>query len=345
MSKNKIIIGVLSILFIIGAFVAYSFYNKVKDPNTIKDGFIYIKTNASFDDLEKALTPFLKTPESFQWVANKKKFTKPKAGKYQINKGMSNNELVNMLRSGRQTPVKVSFNNQHSLEKLAGRIATQIETDSLQLLKAFTDKKFLTKNKFTQDQVLGMFIPNSYQVKWNTSATNFRDKMLKEYYNFWNKNRLTKAKKINLTPIQVTALASIVHRETAKKSERPIVAGLYLNRLRDKWPLESDPTIIYAMNKKYGKDLEIRRVLFKYIEETKNSPYNTYKNPGLPPSLIAMPDITAIDAILNAKNHDYFFMCASVTKIGYHEFAKTLSQHNRNRTKYIRKKNKQGVLK
>jgi len=340
--KKKIAIIILIILGI-SIYFGSGFYSKIKKPNTIKNGVIYIKTNASFTDLTTKLSPFLKDKKSFNWIANKKKFTKPKAGKYLIKKGMSNNELVNLLRSGRQTPVKVAFNNQHSLEKLAGRISKQIEADSIQLLKAFTDKEFLKKNNFTQEQVLGMFVPNSYQFKWNTSANQFRDRMLKEYRKFWNKDRLAKAKKLNLNAIQVTALASIVHWETTKTSERPIVAGLYLNRLKDKWPLESDPTIIFAMNKKYGKDLKIRRVLFKYIEETKESPYNTYKNPGLPPSLIAMPDISAIDAVLNAKNHDYFFMCASVTKIGYHEFAKTLAQHNRNRAKYIKKKNMQGV--
>ncbi len=339
-------IGILLLIVIgIGAYLGYSFYAKIKKPNTIKKGFIYIKTNATFNDLINEITPFIKDNKSFKWVANKKKFTTPKPGKYQIKKGMSNNSLINMLRIGKQTPVKLAFNNQHSLEKLAGRIATQIEADSIQLLQSFTNKEFLNKNKFTQDQVLGMFIPNSYQIKWNTSADQFRDKMLNEYHKFWNKSRLKKAKKLNLTPIQITTLASIVHKETAKTSERPIVAGLYLNRLQDKWPLESDPTIIYAMNKKYGKDLKIRRVLFKYIEETKNSPYNTYKQPKLPPSLIAMPDISAIDAVLNFKKHDYYFMCASITKIGYHEFAKTLAQHNRNRTKYINKKNKQGIKK
>ncbi len=343
MTKKSIIFLTIAIIILIITFIGYSFYNKIKSSNTLKEGNVFIKTNASFNDLKTELNPYLKDKESFEWVAEKKKFTKPKAGKYFIKKGMSNNDLINMLRSGRQIPVKVSFNNQHSLALLAGRISKQIEADSIELNNAFTDKKFLAENKFTLEQALGMYIPNSYQFKWNTSAIQFRDKMLKEYHRFWNPTRLKKAKALNLSPIEVISLASIVHRETAKSSERPIVAGLYLNRLRDKWPLESDPTIIYAMNKKYGRDLEIRRVLFKYIEETKNSPYNTYKKPGLPPSLIAMPDISAIDAVLNAKKHDYFFMCASVTNIGYHEFAKTLAQHNRNRAKYIAKKNKQGV--
>jgi len=339
----KKFIWIIGLIIGIGAYFAYGFYGKIKSPNTIKEGYVYINTNATFSELVKAISPFLGDSESFEWTAAIKKFTVPKAGKYHIKKGMSNNALVNMLRIGRQTPVKVAFNNQHTLAKFAGRIATQIEADSTALINAFVDKTFLQTNKFTEAQVLGMFVPNSYQFKWNTSANQFRDRMLKEYHKFWNTSRLEKAKKQNLTPIEVTSLASIVHKETAKSNERPIVAGLYLNRLRDKWPLAADPTIIFAMKQKYGQDFEMRRVLFKNIEDVKDSPYNTYKKQGLPPSLIAMPDITAIDAVLNPKNHDYYFMCASVTKIGYHEFAKTLKQHNHNRAKYINKKNQQGI--
>ncbi|MEE9349799.1 MAG: endolytic transglycosylase MltG [Flavobacteriaceae bacterium] len=332
-----------AVILVIGILFAYNLYQKIYQSNTVKKGVVYIKTDSSYEELLTSLTPFLKNKTAFNWVSKLKKFSKPKPGKYLIKKGLSNNTLINKLRNGQQTSVKLAFNNQHSLEHLAGRISTQIEADSLSLIKAFTAPDYLKKINFTQDEMLGVFVPNSYDFKWNTSAEQFRAKMYAEYQKFWNKSRLDKAKKLNLTPNQVISLAAIVHRETAKTSERPIVAGLYLNRVNNKWPLESDPTIIYAMNKKYGKDLKIRRVYFKYIEETKKSPYNTYKNPGIPPSPIAMPDISAIDAVLNAKNHDFYFMCASVTKIGYHEFAKTLAQHNRNRQKYIAKKNKQGV--
>ncbi len=343
MSKKKIILLLIAIILVMVVFLSYNFYNKIYKSNTVKTDAIYIKTNANHSDLMTVLKPFLKDSESFNWVADLKKFEKPKAGKYLIKKGMSNNDLVNLLRSGKQTPIKLTFNNQGTLEKLAGRIAQQIEADSTQLINAFTDKKFLTKIDFTEKQSLGIYIPNSYQLYWNTSAEKFRDKMFKEYQKFWNADRLQKAKAQNLTTKQVMTIASIVHKETAKTSERPIVAGLYLNRIRDKWPLEADPTIIYAMKQKYGQDFEMRRVLFKNIEDIKDSPYNTYKTREIPPSLIAMPDISAIDAVLNPKKHEYFFMCASVTKIGYHEFAKTLGQHNLNRRKFIAKKNKQGI--
>ncbi len=337
---------ILILTFVLAAIIAafgFYIYNRIYSANTINKGYIFIKTNASFEDLKDQINPFLKDTKSFDWIASKKKFTKPKAGKYLIKKGISNNELINFLRSGKQTPIKLAFNNQHTLEKLAGRISQQIEADSISLLKAFTEDSFLRKIKLNKAASLGLYVPNSYQVYWNTSAVKFRDKMYAEYLKFWNTSRLAKAKKLNLSPKEVTALASIVQKETAQVSERPIVAGLYLNRLRDKWPLQADPTIIYAMKQKYGQDFKMRRVLFKNIEDIKDSPYNTYKKQGLPPTLIAMPDISAIDAVLNSKNHDYFFMCASVTNIGFHDFAKTLAQHNKNRAKFIAKKNKQGI--
>jgi len=343
MNNKKIILLLLAIIFMIIAFIGYSIYSKIYTVNTTEKGFVYIKSNSSFNDLKTEIAPLLKNKEDFEWVAEKKKFTKPKAGKYQIEEGMNNNELVNLLRSGKQIPVNLTFNNQHTLEDLAGRISKQIEADSISLLNAFTDEDFLNVIQFKKEQVLGIFIPNSYQINWNTSAGKFRNRMYKEYRKFWNNDRILKAKELGLGVNEVIALASIVQKETAKESERSTVAGLYLNRLKEKWPLQADPTIIYAMKQKYGQDFEMRRVLFKNIEDVKESPYNTYKKQGLPPSLIAMPDISSINAVLNPKKHDYFYMCASVNNIGSHEFAKTLAQHNLNRTKFINKKNKQGI--
>ncbi len=341
--NRKIILALTATILLIVAFIGYSIYSKIYVPNTAQKGFVYIKSHASFEDLKEQIIPFVKNIKTFDWVADKKKFRTPKAGKYQIKEGMNNNELINLLRSGKQVPVNVTFNNQHTLEALSGRIAQQIEADSVSLLEAFTNDNFLNVIQFKKNEVLGLFIPNSYQLNWNTSAEKFRNRMYKEYRKFWSNNRVLKAKELGLSLNQVTALASIVQKETAKESERPIVAGLYLNRLREKWPLQADPTIIFAMKQKYGQDFEMRRVLFKNIEDVKDSPYNTYKKQGLPPSLIAMPDISSIEAVLNSKKHDYFYMCASVSKIGYHEFAKTLAQHNLNRKKFIDKKNKQGV--
>ncbi|SNR15524.1 endolytic transglycosylase MltG [Tenacibaculum jejuense] len=338
--KNKIIYITLG-LFIVLGIVGFTYYQKIFAPAVIKSGDIFIPSKTTMTELKELLSGFIKDTDDFNWVAEKKKFTKPKGGKYTLKEQMSLNDLVNVLRSGNQTPVKVSFNNQDTLEKLAGRIAQQLETDSITLLNSFKDSDFLKKQNFTEASALAMYIPNQYEFYWNTSADKFRNKMLSYYNKFWNASRLAKAKKQGLTKDQVIALASIVQKETAKISERPKVAGLYLNRYKNKWPLEADPTIIYALKQKHGQDFVVKRVLFKDLEI--KSPYNTYKNVGLPPTLIAMPDISSIEAVLNPAQHDYFFMCASVDNIGFHEFAKTLSQHNRNAKKYQFWINNQGI--
>jgi UPF0755 protein len=342
MNYKKLIISIISLLIILGGFLAFNFYSKIYKPNTSKEGFLYIPTNSNITEVENLIRPFLKRVKPFKWVANKKNYSKSiKAGKYHITKGLNNNDLINLLRSGKQTTVKLSFNNQDSFEKLAGRIAEQIEPDSLSILKALTESSFITEAGFNNSSALGMYIPNSYEFYWNTSANAFRSKMLKEYNRFWNDKRIEKAKKLKLSKNDVITLASIVQKETSKVSERPTVAGLYLNRLQGKWPLQADPTIIFALKKKLGKDTLIKRVLTKDLEII--SPYNTYKNRGLPPGPIAMPDISSIDAVLNPSKHSYYYMCASITTIGSHEFAKTLSQHNKNAVKYQKWLSNQGV--
>lgn len=340
--KNKIII-IFGILLLISGAVGFYFYNKIFSTAVIKEASIFIKSNSTMDDLKASLQDVVNDYEDFLWVADLKKFNKPKGGMYVVKKGMNMNDLVNLFRSGNQTAIKVTFNNQDTLEKLAGRIAQQIEADSISLLNAFREPQFLRENDFTEKSVLGMYIPNQYEIYWNTSPENFRKKMLNQYNKFWNKSRLDKASKLGLSEDQVITLASIVQKETAQVSERPMVAGLYLNRFKNNWPLEADPTIIYALKQTNGQDFIVKRVLFRDIENTKNSPYNTYKKVGLPPAPIAMPDISSIEAVLNPAKHDYYFMCASVDKIGFHEFAKTLGQHNRNAVKYQRWINNQGI--
>lgn len=342
MNLKKIILLIFSLLIIIAGVFAFNYYNKIYKPNTVQEGFLYIPSGSDFKNVENLVRPFLKRVKPFTWVANKKNYPNTiKPGKYFISEGMNNNELINLLRSGKQTPIKLSFNNQDTFQKLAGRISEQIEADSISLLKVFTDSMFISKAGFNSKTSIGMYIPNTYQFYWNTSAENFQQKMLKEYNRFWNENRIQKAKKLNLSKIQVITLASIVQKETALVKERPIVAGLYLNRFTNKWPLQADPTIIFALKQQTGDDIVIKRVLTKDLSI--NSPYNTYKNIGLPPGPIAMPDISSIDAVLNPAKHDYYYMCASITSIGQHEFAKTLSQHNRNAAKYQKWLSKQGV--
>ncbi len=340
---KKIILVIIASVIVISSIIAYNLYSKIYNKNVIQNTFLYIPTNADFNEVVEMISPYLRNQKSFIWVAKKKNYPNIiKAGKFKITEGMSNNDLVDHLRGGKQETVNLVFNNQDSLEKLAGRVADQIEADSISILKAIKDEDFLKKNKFSSETALIMYIPNSYDYYWNTSAEIFRDRMLKEYNKFWNTERLEKAKKKNLTSIQVSILASIVQKETAVVAERPKVAGLYLNRLKDFWPLQADPTIIFALKQKYGQETEIKRVLSKDL--TIDSPYNTYSNFGLPPGPIGMPDISSIDAVLNPTQHQYYYMCASVDNPGQHDFAKTLSQHNINARKYQNWINKQGIL-
>jgi len=330
---------------VIGGIFAYTVYDAIFAPNTKfnnSEAFLYIGSDDTINDVEQLLQPLLEDASSFLKVAERKGYaSNVKGGKYVIKKGMNNNDIVNSLRS-KNIPVKVSFNNQETLGNLAGRIASQIEPDSLTLLSTFTDKEFFQSNGFNDVDQLAMFIPNSYEFFWNTSADKFRDRMLKEYHRFWNDERKQKAKKYGLSPNEVVALASIVHKETAKVEERPRVAGVYLNRIKRGIRLQADPTVIYAL-KKHSGDFEqvIKRVLYKDLEL--DSPYNTYKYAGVPPGPITMPDISAIEAVLNPEKHDYLYFVANIENFGYHKFAKTLAQHNRNKAQYVRWINSQNI--
>lgn len=324
---------------------SYYVYKTVFLPNTEfenETAYIFVSSEKSYEEVRNQLQPLLKNIESFDKVAQKKAYmANVKPGKYAIKKGMNNNDIVNSLRS-KNIPIKISFNNQETLANLAGRVAEQIEADSTSLMQKMTEEQFLSQNGFNIENALNMFIPNTYEFYWNSSSDTFRDRMLTEYNRFWNEQRIDKASKLGLTPHKVMNLAAIVQKETARVDERPRVAGVYLNRLRVGMLLQADPTVIFAIKKQTGDfDRVIKRVLFKDLEI--DSPYNTYKYPGIPPGPIAMPDISSIEAVLNPENHDYFYFVADVSNPGYHLFAKSLTQHNRNRQQYINWINKQGV--
>jgi len=344
---KKILWAIALIGLVIFAFVAYYIYGAMFQPNTQfnnETAYIYVPTNASYDQVREQLIPLLDDINTFDALASQKKYTTNiKAGRFSITKGMSNNDIINSIRS-RNLPIKIAFNNQNNLADLAGRISSQIETDSLSLLNAMTDESFLTKNGFSNVTALGMYLPNSYEFFWNTSAKDFRDKMLKEYNRFWTTTRKAQAEKLNLTPSKVITLASIVHEESKQADEQPRVAGVYLNRLRIGMALQADPTLKFAAYQlpKY-KNTVIRRVL--NIHKEIDSPYNTYKNSGLPPGLITMPDLSAINAVLNPEKHSYLYFAADAKRIGYHKFAKTLRQHNNNAREYQSYLSSQGINK
>ena len=345
MYLKKILLTVVLLGLVGMAGFSYYVYQNIFTPNT---GFnnpqanVFIPTGATFKMVQEELSPLLKDMNTFVTVAQRKGYSSNiKAGHFIIKKGSNNNEIINSIRSG-NIPVTIKFNNQERLENLAGHLAKQIELDSASLLNAMLDIDFLKASGFTQDTALGMYIANSYEVYWNTSPKAFCQKMLKEYNAFWNTSRLAKAKAISLSKDQVMALAAIVQKETAMIQERPMVAGLYLNRLKKGMLLQADPTVIFAKKKTENNFKQvIKRVLFKDLKIA--SPYNTYRYSGVPPGPITMPDVSAIDGVLNYKKHGFYFMVADVENFGYHKFAKTLSAHNRNKKQYVNWINKQGV--
>ena len=340
---------ILVIVVLLGAvgmgIFSWYIYNTAFSGNTTfsnDQAHVYIPTHATMQDVMEELAPLLRNEDSFRAIASKKGYDgNIKPGHFIITRGMSNNDLINTLRS-RNIPINIKFNNQERLEDLAGHISNQIEADSISLLSAMRESEFLKEAGLNTDTALSLYIPNTYEFYWNTSAKTFRERMKKEYERFWNENRINKAKALNLTQGQVMSLAAIVQKETAKVDERPRVAGVYLNRLKSGMLLQADPTVIYALKRASGDfNQVIKRVLYADLEI--DSPYNTYKYAGIPPGPITMPDISSIDAVLNPEKHDYYYFVADVTNFGYHKFAKNLAQHNVNKVEYVRWVNSQGL--
>ncbi len=343
--KLKNIVVALSV---VGAFVfigyLYTWYQKAFSHNLQgwnENEYFYIREDDNFTDVLEALKPYLKDSEAFEEIAEQRSLnTNLIAGRFKLTNGMNSFNLIEALR--KNIPVKLTFNNQERLENLAGRISSQVEADSIAILETFLEPEFLKENDLTKENALVCFLPETYEFYWTVSPVKMRNRMHKEYLKFWNEERQQKAKALGLTPAEVSILASIVQKETSKNDEKEKVAGVYLNRLRIGMPLQADPTVVYA-KKLVSNDFDqvIKRV---YLKDTQiNSPYNTYQNTGLPPGPIFMPDKVSIDAVLNAEKHDYIYFCASVDRMGYHEFAETLAQHNQNSRKYSNWLNKSGI--
>jgi len=336
MYSKKLFLIIVVIGLIIGLYFFYLFnktffWDNTKFSSEVK--YIYIEDGETFESLCDQLSPYLNSVSDFTVAAKKKGyFNRIKPGKYALYKGSNNNEIINSLRSKNLT-VKVTFNNQERLENLAGRVAEQIAPDSITLIRAFRDNNFLEQNGFSRYNALSMYLPNTYEFFWNTSALNFREKMWTSYKNFWTKARVKKANEIGLNPNNVIILASLVQKESHKEDERPRVAGVYINRLNRKMKLQADPTIIYALKLKYENfDTVIKRVLYDDLKI--KSPYNTYIKRGLPPGPITMPDLSTIEAVLNYERHDFLYFVANPNQPGYHLFATNGRSHNRNKKVY-----------
>lgn len=340
--KIKKTIAVFAAVSTILTVVLYTGFSLILAPN-VKPvsgrAIVYIPDGASFDqalDSVKAAL-LIKNSGIFRWLAVRKNYPHSvKSGRYVFEKPVSYNTLINIFRGGRQTPLEITFSKLRTLNELAGRIGGQIEADSAEIIDFFSDQDNFADDGFTKENVIAVFIPNTYELYWNTTARKLYSRMLREYRKFWNDDRIKKSQTIGLTPVEVSVLASIVDEEASRGDEKPRIAGVYLNRLKRGIPLQADPTVKFAVN-----DFTLNRILYKHLET--ESPYNTYKHSGLPPGPISCATVEGIDAVLNAEKHDFLYFAAKPDFSGYHNFSRTLAEHNRYASQYRRELNRRKI--
>lgn len=336
----KIVLAVVVVGIAVGGFIAFKFYKGFFAPNvTDKEAYLYIHSDWDFEDLMASISALeiVTDTTTFRWAAEKMDYPgRVKAGRYKLEAGTNNRTLINKLGGGFQDPVQLRFENVRLKENFAALLANQLEPDSIAFINQLNSDSVAAKYGFTTESFFSMFIPNTYEVYWNTSAESFVERMAKEYEKFWDSERREKAARLDLTPSEVSTLAAIVKGEALHVAEMPTIAGLYINRLRRGMLLQADPTVIFAAN-----DFTIRRVLYRHLKL--DSPYNTYKYAGLPPGPIMLPSIAAIDAVLNYQQHDYLYMCAKEDFSGYHNFAVTQAEHNVNARRFQQALNERNI--
>ncbi|MDR0422660.1 MAG: endolytic transglycosylase MltG [Proteiniphilum sp.] len=339
--KNRILPAIAGILLLICAVAGLRLYNMIFQPFSLPETvYIYIDREENYEEVVRQLEEKAGLPSEkiFRRLAERMNYpNRVKSGRYAVCDGMTMPDVIRQLRSGNQAPVSLTFNNMRTGENLAGRLSQQLMIDSLSLLNALNDPTRAEKFGFDEQTFILMFIPNTYEVYWNISIDKLLKRMKREYDLFWNEERKEKAGKTGLTPVQISILASIVEEEATYADEYPIVAGLYLNRLHRGMRLESDPTVKFAVG-----DLSLRRILYRHLEV--ESPYNTYRNAGLPPGPIRIPSIPAVEATLTPMQHRYLFMCAKDDLSGRHNFATTDAEHARNAAAYHRALNMRKIF-
>lgn len=342
-NKNYLILTGISLLVIIGIVYYYFFSSMTGKPEV---EYIYIDNDDNVDSVEvklssisasHAMTGFKTLVRHSGYASN------IKTGRYAIRPNDGAAIVFRHLKNGLQTPVSLTIPSVRTMDKLAGELSKRLMLDSVTLYKAFTDESLCRKYGYDTTTIACMFIPNTYDIYWNTSTEKLFKRMAKESKKFWNFERKQKARQMGLTPNEIITLASIVDEETANDEEKPMVAGMYYNRLKlrnakypNGMPLQADPTIKYAW-----KRFDLKRIYnnLLYID----SPYNTYKKPGLPPGPIRIPTIAGIDAVLNHIHHDYLYMCAKEDFSGTHNFARDYDEHLKNAQKYSEALNKRGI--
>lgn len=338
----KIFFIVLFLLIIsTGAFLYYVFLSPNISLQHRERPYIFIATGSRYENILVSLdtTVTMKSRFTFRIATQLLKYpVHVRAGRYKIYSGMNNLSFLKLLRSGLQSPVDLVFNTNRTKEQFVERISEQIEAGKDSLDYLLSDRKTLSLFNLDTNSILTLFIPNTYEFFWNTSAFAFFQRMKKENEKFWTEERIRKASQTGLSKTQVSILASIVEQETQHNDEKPLIAGVYINRLKKNMKLEADPTLVFALG-----DFSIRRILNNYKEI--NSPYNTYKNAGLPPGPICIPSIASIDAVLNRVSHNYLYFCAKDDFSGSHVFAASYQQHLGNARRFHAALNRRGIRK
>jgi UPF0755 protein len=332
--------GTAIVIVIIVIFVYRSFFG-VNITSNKNDQVIYIPTGSSYEQVLDTLEArfVIKNKKVLNWVARKKNYPALiKPGRYIIGNKLTYISLINLLRSGKQMPVKITFSNLRTLNQIAGKLGKLIEADSSRIISFFSDDSNFKGDGFKNENIISLFIPNTYEVYWNINAKDLYIRLLREYRLFWNDQRLSKAKEKGLDTKEVSTLASIIDDEASMSDEKPRIAGVYLNRLRMGIPLQADPTVKFALN-----DNSITRILKKDL--LVDSPYNTYLHSGLPPGPIGCATIDGIDAVLNSEKHDYIYFAARADFSGYHNFSRTLSEHIRYASMYQKELDKRKIFK
>jgi UPF0755 protein len=335
--------GLAAVILVLATIGGYSVYRNAIRPNTpatLDDPYVLVPSGATLEQVIDSLLVhgLLRDERSFRWTAEKMGYAGEsiRRGRYKIPAHAGNRTVVSLLRGGRQSPLQVTIQNVRTIDQLCGRVANKFEFDSLDLAQ-FLDTRFDSLAGTRKETRLTRFIPNTYEFYWTTTPEEFCKRMLKEYDRFWTEDREARRTATGLSREEVYTLASIIEKETNHDPEKPRMAGVYLNRLKTGMPLQADPTVVFAIG-----DFEIRRVMYGHLDI--DSPYNTYRNVGLPPGPIFMPGIPSIDAVLNHETHDYLFFCAQPTEDGPgHAYAADLSAHNENARRYQRWLDKQGI--
>ena len=335
---RNILIASIVILLLGIAGAAHIYYYFFARPFQISETtYIYIDRDDDVDSvyhkIVQAGNP--KQMHGFESLVRYKGYT-PKTGRYAIQPSDNMRYLHRRLSMGYQTPVRLTIGSVRTLDRIARNAARQLMIDSAEIAQLLTDTAFIRKMGYTKQTLPALFIPNTYEVYWNMSAEDFMARMQKEHKAYWNEKRMKQAEEIGLTPIEVATLASIVEEETANQAEKPMVAGLYINRLKRGMLLQADPTVKFSLG-----DFELRRILYRHLEV--DSPYNTYKHAGLPPGPIRVPSYQGLESVLNYTKHNYLYMCAKEDFSGTHNFAVTSAQHAANAQKYQQALNRRGI--